>query len=208
MQYYVNFLLLAVLCKFLLLAVLCKFSDSAMFFGLTINLNKTEILDQTVPNTNPIEPKITVDDTQLTNANSFKYLGSIFLSGGSLDKETDFRISKASSCILEWSITQCLYIHKVYRVVIIPSLLYGNELCINVVSNNWRSFTWVLSASSLTFDGKTLFPTWSSWVTQSPPALSPLLSEPRCSGWDMSSKWMAIVYLTNCSMMYWRLERP
>lgn len=74
--------------------MLNKLSDAAMLFGLTISLNKTEVLYQSMPNTILVEPNIIIDDAQLTNINSFKYLRCILLSNGILDQETEFRIRR------------------------------------------------------------------------------------------------------------------
>ena len=40
------------------------FSDASKLFGLTVDLDKTEVLYQPAPNTNPSEPEITIDGTK------------------------------------------------------------------------------------------------------------------------------------------------
>lgn len=55
---------------------------ATMLFGLVISLNKTCVLYRPVPNSNSIKPKITIDDTQLSNVNSLKFLGNISFNDG------------------------------------------------------------------------------------------------------------------------------
>ena len=114
--------------------MLNKFSEASKAFGLTISLSKTEVLHQPAPNTTPVEPNICIDDTPLANVDSFKYLGSIISNDGSLDKEITSRISKASQALGRLR-TKVLNRHniclstkmKVYRAVVLTSLLYGCE---------------------------------------------------------------------------------
>ena len=48
--------------------------EASKAFGLTISLSKTEVLYQPAPNTTPVEPNISIDDTPLANVDSFNYL--------------------------------------------------------------------------------------------------------------------------------------
>ena len=79
-------------------------------------------------------PNIVIDDTQLANVQHFKYLGSTISSDGSLDREIESRISKASQALGRLR-NKVLSQHnirlqtklKVYNAVVLPSLLYGCE---------------------------------------------------------------------------------
>ena len=48
--------------------------EASKAFGLTISLSETEVLYQPAPNTTPVEPNISIDDTPLANVDSFNYL--------------------------------------------------------------------------------------------------------------------------------------
>ena len=108
-----------------------SFSEASKLFGLTISLNKTEVLHQPAPNTHPPAPSITVGDAVLSNVNHFKYLGSTVTCDGSLDKEVASWIGKASQSLGRLR-TRVLNQHhirlstklKVYNAVVLPSPLY------------------------------------------------------------------------------------
>ena len=80
-------------------AMLNSFSDASKQFGLTISLGKTEVLFQRAPNSVVPQPAISIDDVELKVVDSFKYLGSMISSYGSLDKEIASRISKVSQAL-------------------------------------------------------------------------------------------------------------
>ena len=113
-------------------AMLKSFSDASKQFGLTISLGKTEVLFQRAPNSVAPQPAIFIDDVELKVVDSFKYLGSMVSNDGSLDKEIASRISKASQALGRLR-NRLLNHHnvsfdtklKVYRAVILSSLLYG-----------------------------------------------------------------------------------
>ena len=81
-----------------------------------------------------LPPPPTIDDKPLANVEHFKYLGGTISCDGSLDREIDNRISKASQALGSLH-NQMLSEHnirlstklKVYNAVIFPSLLYGCE---------------------------------------------------------------------------------
>ena len=110
------------------------FSEASKLFGLTISLGKTEVLCQPAPTANPQDPTVVIENTQLKNVDHFKYLGSTISSSGSLDKEIEARISKASQALgrLRKKVLNQHNISlstklKVYNAVVLPSLLYGSE---------------------------------------------------------------------------------
>ena len=111
-----------------------KFAEASNLFGLTISLGKTEVLFQPAPLSNIDPPTITIEGTELKTVEAFKYLGSVISSDGSLDKEISSRISKASQALGRLR-TRVLNQHnirlstklKVYRAVVLTSLLYGSE---------------------------------------------------------------------------------
>ena len=102
-----------------------KFSEAAKLFGLTISLSKTEVLLQPAPASSLQQPSITIDDTQLKNVESFRYLGSIISNDGSLDKEITTRIQKANQALGRLRTKVLQHKGKVYNAVVISSLLYG-----------------------------------------------------------------------------------
>uniref|UniRef100_A0A5F8GML3 Reverse transcriptase domain-containing protein n=1 Tax=Monodelphis domestica TaxID=13616 RepID=A0A5F8GML3_MONDO len=111
-----------------------RFSTATKLFGLTISLSKREVLFQPAPGRPTNQPCITIDGTQLSNVNTFKYLGSTIANDGSLDHEINARIQKASQ-VLGWLHSKVLQHSgvstatklKVYNAVVLSSLLYGCE---------------------------------------------------------------------------------
>ena len=115
-------------------AMLNSFSDASKQFGLSISLEKTEVLFQRAPNSVAPQPAIFIDDVELKVVDSFKYLESMISVDGSLDKEIAYRISKASQALgrlrnkllNHHNVTLATKL-KVYRAVVLSSLLYGCE---------------------------------------------------------------------------------
>lgn len=114
--------------------ILNCFADASKLFGLTISLGKTEVLVQAAPNTVKPNPVITIDNTQLTCVDNFKYLGSNISSDGSLDKEITSRIQKACQALgkLRVKVLQRHSISlstkiKLFKAIVLTSLLYGCE---------------------------------------------------------------------------------
>ena len=111
-----------------------KFAEASRLFGLTISLGKTEVLLQSAPATAAPPPSISIDGTRLKTVEDFKYLGSTISSNGTLDKEINARISKASKAlgrlhvrVLNQHNIQQSTKMKVYKAAVLSSLLYGCE---------------------------------------------------------------------------------
>ena len=115
-------------------AMLNSFSDASKQFGLTISLGKTKVLFQRAPNSVAPQPAISIDDVELKVIDSFKYIRSVISNDGFLDKVIASTISKASQALGRLR-NRLLNHHnvtldtklKVYRAVILSSLLYGCE---------------------------------------------------------------------------------
>ena len=80
-------------------AIVSRFAKAFYLFGLTISLCKTEGMNQPAPWSAVTPPNTNIDDTQLKSVDHFKYLGSIIFSYGSLDKNTEALIGKASQLL-------------------------------------------------------------------------------------------------------------
>ncbi|KAL6484915.1 hypothetical protein MHYP_G00069600 [Metynnis hypsauchen] len=111
-----------------------KFAEASRLFGLTISLGKTEVLFQPSPLSTGRRPSIFIEGTELKTVKQFKYLGSIISDDGALNKEISVRICKASqalgrlrSCVLKQHNIQKSTKLKVYKTVMLTSLLYGCE---------------------------------------------------------------------------------
>ncbi|KAL8570335.1 hypothetical protein ACOMHN_035753 [Nucella lapillus] len=111
-----------------------KFAEAFYLFGLTISLGKTEVLFQPSPLTTGRHPSISIEETELKTVEECKYLGSVISSDGSLDKEINARICKASQALgrlrarmlCQHNIQQSTKL-KVYKTIVLTSLLYGCE---------------------------------------------------------------------------------
>lgn len=110
------------------------FSEACKNFGLTISLKKTEVLFQPAPGHPYTDAEIKIDNQTLTPCEKFTYLGSTLSKLATIDEEVSLRISRASVSFGRlrsrvWdrrgiSLTTKL---KVYRAVVLPSLLYSSE---------------------------------------------------------------------------------
>ena len=70
-----------------------NFVRASKSFGLTISIQKTEVLYQPVPGTIYFKPQITVKDAALKVTNVFTYLGSKIANDGQPDAEINCRIA-------------------------------------------------------------------------------------------------------------------
>ena len=109
----------------------CKACDD---FGLTISTKKTEVLHQPAPAVPYIEPHITVNGQRLAVADKFVYLGSTLSRSANIDEEVAYRIARASTAFgrLKDKVWERRGLSldtklKVYRAVVLPSLLYACE---------------------------------------------------------------------------------
>nr|VZH98596.1 unnamed protein product [Spirometra erinaceieuropaei] len=113
------------------------FSAACENFGLVINTQKTVVMHQPPPNsaTGPnASPQISVNGTLLQVVENFPYLGSTLSRTTKTDDEVANRISKASQafgCLQStvWN-RHGLQLNtklKMYKAVILPTLLYGAE---------------------------------------------------------------------------------
>ncbi|BHF67679.1 hypothetical protein SprV_0301070700 [Sparganum proliferum] len=112
------------------------FSAAYENFGLVINTQKTVVMHQQPPNsaTHPNAPQISVNGTQLQVVENFPYLGSTLSRNTKIDDEFANRISKASQAFGRLRSTvwnrhglQLSTKLKMYKAVILPTLLYGAE---------------------------------------------------------------------------------
>uniref|UniRef100_A0A8C7WPE7 Reverse transcriptase domain-containing protein n=1 Tax=Oryzias sinensis TaxID=183150 RepID=A0A8C7WPE7_9TELE len=110
------------------------FSSACDNFGLTINIKKTEVMYQPAPGKPYQEPNITVKGQRLQDVENFTYLGSTLSRNTNIDAEVNNRIAKASSAFgrLRKSVWERRGILqntkiKVYRAVVLTTLLYGCE---------------------------------------------------------------------------------
>ncbi|BHF63773.1 hypothetical protein SprV_0200676800 [Sparganum proliferum] len=147
------------------------FSAACANFGLVISTQKTVVMHQpppnsaaTAPNAPPPPPQISVNGTQLQVVENFPYLGSTLSRKTKIDDEIANRISKASQAFGRLQSTvwnrhglQLSTKLKMYKAVILPTLLYGAE--------TWTVYTKQESK------GK--------WWTTSPIWVAPSLALPR-----------------------------
>ena len=111
-----------------------KFSVACDNFGLTISTNKTMVMHQPAPGKPYVEPNITVKGKQLNAVDKFTYLGSTLSRSVVMDDEVNTRLAKASAAFGRLSrkvwdrrgISEPTKV-KVYRAVVLTTLLYGCE---------------------------------------------------------------------------------
>ena len=109
-------------------------SDSCDSYYLTISIKKTEVVYQPAPGKPYKEPTITVKGQRLQVVDKFTYFGSTLSRVVHIDDEVNARIAKASAAFgrLRESIWDRSGIRldtklKVYRSVVLPTLLYACE---------------------------------------------------------------------------------
>ena len=109
-------------------------SDSCDSYDLTISIKKTEVVIQPAPGKPYKEPIITVKGQRLQVVNKFSYLGSTLSRVVHINDEANARIGKASAAfgrlhgsILDQSSIRLDTKLKIYRTVVLPTLLYACE---------------------------------------------------------------------------------
>nr|VZI50330.1 unnamed protein product [Spirometra erinaceieuropaei] len=113
------------------------FSAACENFGLVINTQKTVVMHQPPPHSvraHNAPPQISMNGTQLQVVENFPYLASTLSHNTKIDDEVANRISKASQAFGRLQSTvwnrhglQLSTKLKMYRAVILPTLLYGAE---------------------------------------------------------------------------------
>ena len=110
------------------------FSSACDNFGLNISTKKTDVMFQPAPGNQYHEPQISVNGQTLQAVETFTYLGSTLSRNTNIDAEINNRISKASSAFgrLRENVWERRGISfesklKVYRAVVLTTLLYGSE---------------------------------------------------------------------------------
>jgi hypothetical protein len=111
-------------------ALMNRFATSCEMFGLTISLNKTNVMATGAE----ITPTIMVSNHQLNVVNNFNYLGSTIIDDLSLDAEIQKRIGMASSALARlsrrvWTNNMLSTNTKitVYKACVLSTLLYASE---------------------------------------------------------------------------------
>jgi hypothetical protein len=111
-----------------------QFSAACTNCGLTISIKKTEVMYHPTPGKTYIAPTITVSDQTLNVVDRFTYLGSTLSQAVHIDNEINIRIARTSSAfgrlrenVWDRRGIQLLTKLKVYKAVVLPSLLYACE---------------------------------------------------------------------------------
>ena len=109
-------------------------ADSCDSYDLTISIKKTEVVYQPAPGKPYKEPTITVKGQRLQVVDKFTYLGSTLSGVVHIDDEVSARIAKASAAfgrllgrIWDQSGIRLDTKLKVYRLLVLPTLLYACE---------------------------------------------------------------------------------
>ena len=110
------------------------FSSACDAFGLTISIKKTEVMYQPAPHQAYSEPTITVKGEKLKAVDTFTYLGSTLSRSVRINAEVDGRIAKACTAygrlkkkVWERQGLSTKTKLKVYKAIVLPSLLYSCE---------------------------------------------------------------------------------
>ncbi len=111
-----------------------SFANSASRFGLTINIQKTEVMFQPAPGKAYSDPQVNINGVSLKPVSQFCYLGSTLSNDAQLDKEITNRVSKASSSygmlsdrVWKQHGIKTLTKVSVYKAVVLSNLLFGCE---------------------------------------------------------------------------------
>ena len=74
-----------------------KFTEVCNNSGLTISIQKTEVMHQPAPRKIYVKPNITINGQQLHTVDKFTYLGCALLKNTDTDDEVNARLAKASA---------------------------------------------------------------------------------------------------------------
>lgn len=166
---------------------------------LNLYLSKTEVLYQPAPGRAADQLCITIDGTQLSNVTTFKYLGSIISSDGSLDQEINTRVQKASHG-LSGDRAPKFYNTAVFASP--PSLKYIEQWLRNMDALPWTHQTAGAVPPSLppvNYED----PTKKSWTEPAQQALNPWFWKCSSDGLAMSSVWTHRGCQSRCSLESW-----
>ena len=103
--------------------------DRAGACGMEVSTEKSKVM---VNSSSPADANITMDGQQLETVDHFKYLGAILTSDGSCTAEIRARIASALAAMARlsriWKSDMSFQIkHKLYKSLVVSSLLYGCE---------------------------------------------------------------------------------
>lgn len=114
--------------------VMTAFENAYKALGLKLNAKKTQVLYQPKPGKNIVPPRIVAGGEPLCPVDDFVYLGSNLSSKADLGKEIERRLQGASIAysklrqrVFENPVLQVNTKLKVYKAVIVPTLLYASE---------------------------------------------------------------------------------
>ena len=131
---------LSILCTYLMVDEcknnVCVLDDVCIKFGLRINFSKTKYMTILPKNSIPsLNTTLAIrNDINIEQVTQFKYLGSILNSDNTVDAEVESRINKASQVFR--SLSRLVWYQrkikvstklKLFKAIIIPTLLYGSE---------------------------------------------------------------------------------
>nr|VZI50270.1 unnamed protein product [Spirometra erinaceieuropaei] len=110
------------------------FSAACENFGLIVNTQKTVVIHQPLPDAAYVAAQIIVNGAKLQVVDNFTYLDSMLFRNTQADDEVARRISEASQAVgrLQNNVWNRHDLHlntklKMYRAVILPTLLHGAE---------------------------------------------------------------------------------
>ena len=113
--------------------IITEFKEKAEKVGLTINEEKTKLMEMTRNPQLQVQNHINISNMNIEVVDKFKYLGMMITTDGNMKEEIDARIGAASRCYFSLldlfkkrSISEKTKL-RVYNTIIRPILLYGCE---------------------------------------------------------------------------------
>ena len=108
------------------------FARAATHFGFSINIKKTEVIQQLRSQNQPTNGTLHVDGLPLANVSRFCYLSSILSQNATIDDDITERIAKSSQafgrlkhCLWDDNNVSLATKISVYRAVVMSTLMYG-----------------------------------------------------------------------------------